>query len=227
MELTKGTRPQEGEELKRKSDETQVDTAGGDRVIRVEERKQTTQNLHNKTKLNSQSSRKLCFLVSLWSSLKPRIFRKCICIYYVVEISRDRQQRHIGCFLFLTSRDFNENSIQHPGTQREAAGISQHAGRRGNGGSASPAQLPQRRLYLFTRQTVLLGDTSGEMQINGALLLLPLGSHQVIVPPSQPPPVLWNSTCEEKLLNIKQVGRRLPLPSAAKVILMFYFFLCA
>lgn len=108
-------------------------------------------------------------------------------------------------------------------TQTAAAGTSQRAGRRGNGGSASPAQLPQRRLYLFTRQTVLLGDTSGEMRINSTLLLLPLGSHEVIAPPSQPP-VLWNSTCEEKLINIKQVGRRLPLPSAAKVILMLYFF---
>lgn len=120
--------------------------------------------------------------------------------------------------------------MHHPTSRqsrREAAGTSQHAGRRGNGGSASPAQLPQRRLYLFTRQTVLLGDTSGEMGINSALLLLlppSLGSHQVSAPPSQPPPALWNSTCEEKLINIKQVGRRLPLPSAAKVILMFYFF---
>lgn len=64
--------------------------------------------------------------------------------------------------------------------------------------------------YLSMSQTILLGDGSGEMRIN-SLLLLPSAPVRSFHPKPTPQ---CKATCDERLINIKQVGSRLPLPSA-------------
>lgn len=68
-----------------------------------------------------------------------------------------------------------------------------------NGWIGLPSTASQRWLFMHQAR-----DASGKMRNNGPLLL-------PSPPISPPPPLLWNSTCEEKLINIKQACLRLQL----------------
>lgn len=76
--------------------------------------------------------------------------------------------------------------------------------------AAAAAYKSKRRQYLSLSRTILPGEPSGEMRINSLPASPPLGRRQVISLPPQP---LRKATCEEKVINIKQVEEVWPPPS--------------
>lgn len=81
--------------------------------------------------------------------------------------------------------------------------------------ATAAAYKSQRRQYLSMSRTILPGEPSGEMRINSLPASPPLARRQVI---SLPPEPLRRATCEEKVINIKQVEEASLPPSPLRIL---------
>lgn len=81
--------------------------------------------------------------------------------------------------------------------------------------ATAAAYKSQRRQYLSLSRTILPGEPSGEMRINSLPASPPLGRRQVI---SLPPEPLRRATCEEKVINIKQVEEASLPPTPLRIL---------